>query len=374
MRMFDRMPVRLTRILRRATKVGLAAALATLIAQLLNLQNPWFATLAAIVAMEITIRASLRTARNALIGAVAGAGAGLLVALFAKEQFWAVAIVVTVVLVVFGFLRMENAGRQAALVASVIVLVPERVGFSTTDFAWIRLAETVIGITVALVVNRFVFPPRAYRSVRRDLAAAYRHLADLFTVVADECAGAPRDDRTARLARQEVRADLRGMDAFWDEAMSEHPPHEVLAPHWRATTRRIWEHAAVTDDALREIADSALLDETREEAAALATAITDALRVVSHSFTDQVPIPDFPGLESARAALMHQVELVEDHGAPPPFNVTLQVLGVVNGMSVVAAHLIDVGATTDPESIHRDPPEPEPETEPVPESEGDAAR
>ena len=148
-----RLPSRWKHVLRRAFKVGVAAALATAIAQLFDLQNPWFATLAAIVAMEITIRASLRSARNSLIGAVVGAGAGLAMAVLAKEEAWAVAVVVLVAFIVFGLLRMEAAGRQAALVASVIVLVPERTDLTTTDFARIRLTETLIGIGVALAVN-----------------------------------------------------------------------------------------------------------------------------------------------------------------------------------------------------------------------------
>lgn len=345
----DRIPTRWQRIIRRAVKVGTAAALATLIAQLLGLQNPWFATLAAIVAMEITIRASLRTARNSLVGAVVGAGAGLGMAFFAKEQAWAVAVVVLVVFVVFGFLRMESAGRQAALVASVIVLVPERAGVTTTDFAWIRLAETVIGIVVALAVNRFLFPPHAYRAVRRDLAASYHHLAELFGLIASGCAGAPLDARTVRTARQQTIASLRAVDALWDEAMSEHPPHEVLAPHWRATTRRIWEQTAVIDTALASVSTSPLLEQARSEMTTLAAAIARALGDVSAAFSSEQPVTEFPDLGPARAALVDRVRAIEDGGAPSPFSETLQVLGVVNGMSVVAARLIDLRETSHPE-------------------------
>jgi len=345
----DRIPTRWRRIIRRAVKVCTAAAVATLIAQLLGLQNPWFATLAAIVAMEITIRASLRTARNSLVGAVVGAGAGLGMAFFAKDQAWAVAVVVLVVFVVFGFLRMESAGRQAALVASVIVLVPERAGVTTTDFARIRLAETVIGIVVALAVNRFLFPPHAYRAVRRDLAASYHHLAELFGLIASGCAGAPQDARTVRTARQQTIASLRAVDALWDEAMSEHPPHEVLAPHWRSTTRRIWEQTAVIDTALAAVSTSPLLEQARTEMTTLATAIARALGDVSTAFSSEQPVTEFPDLGPARTALVDRVRAIEDGGAPSPFSETLQVLGVVNGMSVVAARLIDLREASHPE-------------------------
>lgn len=337
------------RILRRAGKVALAAALATLIAQLLQLQNPWFATLAAIVAMEVTIRASLRSARNSLIGVVVGAAAGLALAIFAKEQAWAVAVAVLVAFVAFGLLRMESAGRQAALVASVIVLVPERVDMTTADFAWVRLAETAIGIGVALSVNAFVLPPRAHRGVRRHLASIYQHLAVMYRTATEACAGAQMDPIAVRDTRREIRADLQEIDALWDEAMSEHPPPEVLAPHWRVTTRRIWEQCAVMASAVDEVADSPLLADSRDEIAELASLTTTALRDVGEFFTttDGGPIPVFPDLQPAQAALIDRIAL-EERTAPVSFDESLQVLGFVNAMNTIAVRLDDVAETTDP--------------------------
>ena len=345
-----RLPSRWKHVLRRAFKVGVAAALATAIAQLFDLQNPWFATLAAIVAMEVTIRASLHSARNSLIGAVVGAGAGLAMAVLAKEEAWAVAVVVLVAFIVFGLLRMEAAGRQAALVASVIVLVPERTDLTTADFARIRLTETLIGIGVALAVNALIMPPRAYRNVRRDLAVAYQQLAVLYGIVTGELVGHPRDPEAARDARRQIRTRLRAVDGMWDEAMAEHPPPEVLAPHWRATTRRIWEQCVVMDTAAPEVTGSRLLAGAQAQIAALSGATGTALVDVGLAFAGERPVPGFPDLDPARSALLATVEEIEDHGDPPPFAESLQVLSVVNAMSVVANRLDDAVEAADPTS------------------------
>ena len=239
-------------MLRRALKIGLAAMLATSVAKALELPNPWFATLAAIVAVEITLQASVRTARNATFGAAIGAVAGLTMATLAKEQIWAVGVVVLATFAVGGWVRLETIGRQAAIVSSVIVLVPETANVSTEFFAWIRFAETIIGITAALLVNALVLPPRAYRGVRRNLAGAYVQLAAMYRLVIAAEATGTRDVAAVVTARRTFRVRLRAVDNLWDEAIAEHPSVELLAPHWRATTRRIWEQCTAMDDAVMD--------------------------------------------------------------------------------------------------------------------------
>ena len=339
------------RIVRRAVKVAIAATVATIVAQVLHLQNPWFATLAAIVAMEITIRVSLRSARNALIGAGVGPLAGLAMAVVAKEQWWAVAVVVLVAFVVFGLLRMEAAGRQAALVASVIVLVPERVDMSTGNFAWTRFAETVIGIAVALGVNALVLPPRAHRRVRRDLAELFRQIAVVYGSTAAACTDGATDPPAVRDARHRIRAGLQSIDSFWDEAMSEHPPPEVLAPHWRVTARPIWGQCAVMVFSVTEVDASELLVDSRAELTALADATTDALDAVGRSFRDEHGVPVFDDLEPARVALLDRVRRLEERERPASFSEVLQVMGFVNAMNVIAERLDDLAETTDPTAV-----------------------
>ncbi len=342
------------RILRRAGKIALAAALATIVAQVLGLQNPWFATLAAIVAMEVTLHVSLKSARNALLGAGVGALAGMLMAVFAKEQWWAVALVVLLSFVVFGLLRMESAGRQCALVASVVVLVPERVDMSTGHFAWIRFAETAIGIGVALAVNAFVLPPKAHRRVRSDLAALFEQLTQIYGMVIARCAGSSLDYGAVRAARHEIRARLQSIDAFWDEAMSEQPPPDVLAPHWRVTARRIWEQCAVMSSSVDEVDSSRMLVDSRDELLALSAATEEALTAVARSFHGSPGVPEFDGLEAPRVALLDRVAELERDERPVTFTQTLRVFSFVNAMNLIAERLDDVAETTDPIALDPD--------------------
>lgn len=341
------------RVLRRAMKVGLAATISTGIAQALGLPVPWFATISAVVALEITMRVSLRTARNSVLGALVGALLGLGLATIAKDQVWAVGIAVLVSFVIFGLARLDAVAKQCALVASVIVLIPTRADLTTPEFAAIRLLETLIGIGVALAVNAAILPPRAFRGARRNLGESYRALAELYRSVVALDATGQADMERLNGARRAFRTSIRQVDELWDEALAERPaPHE-LAPHWRATTRRIWEQcAAMADVALDDVARGRL-QPVRSELAALTEASAEALDRVAEVLTgsDEQPLPEFPDLLDRREQVLDAVRVLELHeltargadggelGSDLSFSHALAVFTFVNAVTMVASRL-----------------------------------
>ncbi len=204
-------------------KVTLAAVIATAIARALQLPVPSYATLAAVTAVEITLRVSMVAARNAIVGAAAGALIGLGLAEVAKDGSGRSGSLVLVPSIIFGLARMEPIARQAALVASVIVLIPVETQLTTPEFAAVRFAETVIGILVALLVNVTVLPPRATAGRDGTSGLAIGHLSTLYRLVTDAVAGGFRDEAAIVATRRSFRSELAQVDALWDEAMAESP-------------------------------------------------------------------------------------------------------------------------------------------------------
>lgn len=348
--------------MRRSLKIALAAMLATAIAKLTGLPNPWFATLAAIVAVEITLQASIRSGRNAVLGAAIGAGAGLGMALVAKDSILAVGLVVLLSFAIAGWAKLESIGRQAAIVASVIVLVPETAQVSTEYFAWIRFAETVIGIASALLVNALIMPPRAYRGVRRNLGHAYEQLAIMYRLVVASEATGRRDVTAIVTARRAFRSRMREVDDLWDEAISEHPAVEVLAPHWRGTTRRIWEQCTAMDDAVMDAVARGQLAGAQTELRALANATAASLDDVAATLRAYEPLPSCHDLEDARVALLDKVRALEVGTSLLPFAEALQAFTFVNGMNVIATRLTELAVVTpEDEAGDADPELDEPE-------------
>ncbi len=332
-------------VLRRAVKIALAAMLATSVAVWLDVPNPWFATLASLVAVEITLQASFRSARNAVLGAGLGAAVGLAFALVAPGQIWAVGLVVLLAFAAGGLLNADGVGRQAAIVASVVVLVPASRRISPEFFAWIRFSETVIGIAAALLVNALLFPPRAYRSVRTKLAEAYEQLAVLYRMVVAAEATGRRDPAAIVAARRAFRARMRSVDDLWDEALGERPPPNVLGSDWRATTFRIWEQCTAMDASIMNASARGPLVGVDAELRALAEATAAALDAVAEALhQDLTPPPSAAHLEPLKVSLLRKVGALEEQAWSLPFSEALQVFTFVNGMSVIATRLTDLGS------------------------------
>lgn len=337
------------RLLKRSMKVGLAAAIATLCSQLLSLPNPWFATLAAIVAMQNTLQATYRSGRNNILGAFIGAGLGIAGAYVAKDQAWAVGVVVAMPLIVFGWYRLTAIGQQAALVASVVVLVPDRVGFTTLDFARIRLEQAIIGIVVAMIVQALVFPPRAHRKVRLELAGVYRDMALVMGHITTALQQQPFATETVRSERLDARSRLSLVDEMWDDAMSEHPSHSQLAAHWRVTTRRIWEQCAVLATEVAAVTESQLIASCRDDLTGLTQAIEASLSEISrwfrnHRADDPLSLPD---IDRTRRSVLRRVRAAEAHEQPESYSETLQVLAVANACNMIAVRLLDLSTQHD---------------------------
>lgn len=339
------------RLLKRSLKVGIAAGLATLCSQLLGLPNPWFATLAAIVAMQGTLQATFRSGRNSILGAFIGAAVGLGVAFVAKDQAWAVGAVVMVPLATFGWFRLPSIGQQAALVASVVVLVPERPELSTFDFAVVRLEQAIIGIVVAMAVQALVFPTRAHHKVRIELAGVYRDMARLLGHVTEALDQDPYDRDSIRGERVDARTRLVQVDEMWDDAMSEHPSHGLLASHWRVTTRRIWEQCSVLATEVADVQGSDLLTACHDDLTHLTSVLQESFRTIASWFhgraaDDPLVLPD---IEPARQAVLRHVREAEakEIEATDSYARTLQALAVANACNVIAERLEDLSTQHD---------------------------
>lgn len=295
------------RVLRRAARVTTAAIIATAIAVLGQLPFPWFATLAAITTVEITFYTSVRSARNALAGALAGAVIGVSVASIGDEQIWAVGIVVAVAYIVFGFLNLDNVARQSALLSTLVVMLPLDDEFTLLQFTAIRLGEMLIGIAVALAVNAFLFPPRAYQGVRRHLGDAIGNIGVMYRHVVAASATGQRDAEAIADARSAYRKSLRLVDDLWDEALGERASRGGLSPHWRSAIRRLWEYCVAMDVTVMDAQARRLLSEAEVDFGALAQVSASAFDALANALKNSEPLPDFSDLTTERERLLGRV-------------------------------------------------------------------
>ena len=178
----------------QVVKTGLAALLAWEAARrLLGEEQPVFAALTAMLVLQITVRQSVRQAVEEVVAVVAGVVVATGLASALGLNAWTVGLVVTAGLVVGRVLRLGPQGAVQVPVAALLVLV---LG-TESDLIASRVADTVLGAVVGVLVNVVVAPPVRVRPLETAVDALARDVADLLATLAGRVA-TPYDAAQAR--------------------------------------------------------------------------------------------------------------------------------------------------------------------------------
>ncbi len=171
---------RLPRVGMRTIKTAICVLICLVINHLFGQAISLNAAIAAIVCMQSTIENTFRTGANRLIGTAFGGAFGMLL-LFVTQSFSAEYLyLILMPLGIIASIYMCNAAHMpgsavicAIVYISVLVspLFPAE-GDTTSPYllAVYTIIDTAIGIVVAMLVNRFIMPPRMYESRQVHLA------------------------------------------------------------------------------------------------------------------------------------------------------------------------------------------------------------
>jgi uncharacterized membrane protein YgaE (UPF0421/DUF939 family) len=168
------------RVLKTALAAGLSWQLATLIP---GNDHPYLAPLSAVLLMQLTIAQSVDLAIQRNIGIAIG----VIVAVASFALFgvhaWSVSLVVLISLAAGIQLRLGQQAVQQVAVSALIVLLAGSVT-GTFAYAFRRILDSIIGASVALVLNWLVVPPihiapasKAIERMAQDLSLALADLA-----------------------------------------------------------------------------------------------------------------------------------------------------------------------------------------------------
>lgn len=143
----------------RTIKTIIAVLISSVLMKYILNQNPFFACIGAVVAMEKTIVMSVKAAVIRNVGTITGGVLGIIIGSLTENIF-------LMALGLIPFIMLNNIiGKKESIVPGAIVYFAVFY-LNSMDEAWIygltRILGTLIGTLVALAVNALIFPPHAY--------------------------------------------------------------------------------------------------------------------------------------------------------------------------------------------------------------------
>ncbi|ACD50991.1 FUSC family protein [Clostridium botulinum] len=158
--------LKLPKIGLRNLKTALAVSLCMFIFQVFHRQDSFYACIASVVCMKDTVSNSFTMGKNRLIGTCLGGLIGLLV-IFLSITFpflYKITPIVTGIGIIFSIYLCTLLNKSASVIICCIVFISIMVnhhsGPGSYIYAIMRCIDTTIGIIIAVVINKFVHPPK----------------------------------------------------------------------------------------------------------------------------------------------------------------------------------------------------------------------
>lgn len=147
----------------RNIKTGISVFLCVIVSRLLNLEIPFYAGIAAVISMQSSVTSSFHAGRNRMLGTLVGAATGLVFAIIDPGNAILCGIGVSVVIFVTNSLKWNKSASIGCIV--FLAIMTNLNGKAPVNYSLNRILDTFIGISIAVLVNYLIFPPKYLNKV-----------------------------------------------------------------------------------------------------------------------------------------------------------------------------------------------------------------
>jgi uncharacterized membrane protein YgaE (UPF0421/DUF939 family) len=191
-------------VFRRILKSTLAATLAWIVAEQIGSPRPALASLAAIIVLQITVRASLMRSIQLTVAVTLGLGAALSLGKLLGLHWWSIALVVLAGLIAGELFRLGPLSGQVSISAMLAISLGSGYGVE-------RTLDTFVGAVIAVIVNALVAPPSHVSEASRTLRGIGEDLGALLTDLGTGLAKNPNSETIRRwlVRARDLAADSR---------------------------------------------------------------------------------------------------------------------------------------------------------------------
>lgn len=165
----------------RTLKTAFAVVITLLICDVINVSNPFFAAIAAIIAMESTLAATYETARDRILGTVLGAFIAFILSMLIPINPVTLGAGIVVVIYTCNVFKWNGTIKIATIVFMAVLLGYDE--GSRFEYAFFRVVDTTIGLVVGTLVNYYIFPVKISDHLVKTLEDILQHVDDMLSRV-----------------------------------------------------------------------------------------------------------------------------------------------------------------------------------------------
>lgn len=161
----------------RTIKTALAVVITLFIGDLLSIQSPFFAAIAAIISMESSVSESFKSGRNRIYGTILGGIVALTFSLMLPTNTIVIGLGIIVIIYLCNLFGWKDTVKISSFVFLSILLNYE--SGSHLNYVLHRTLDTFLGLTIGTLVNFFVLPHNVKEKVVDSIDKIYSQLKSM---------------------------------------------------------------------------------------------------------------------------------------------------------------------------------------------------
>lgn len=197
----------------RNIKTALSVFLCIVILRAFHNQYPFYACIAAVITMQSTVHDSFTTGKNRMIGTIIGAVLGLIFALISPNNIFLTSLGIISVIYFSNVFNRKNSISIACIVFLAIMTNLKQ--GTPLVYSFNRVVETFIGISVSVLVNYIISPPKYLANLHKDA----KNLVDNVFLISKEMLNFNSDINISNL-NNNISVLQKSLDTYLSEIQS----------------------------------------------------------------------------------------------------------------------------------------------------------
>lgn len=245
-------------------KTAIACTLGLLLTYPLHLPFPQWVLISIVIVMAANARVggALKKSYLRVIGTILGAIAASIVILLSGSNFIFINIIMLILISVFAYFACSSSDNSyLGLLGAVTVVITLNSQHPSLSMAWDRVLEITIGVIIAFIVTKFIFPMHASQVLNQSIITTFSELKDLYALFINS-----QINKESILAQEKhedkIISNFSKFTTLLDEAISEKSSLNNVAAIYENILihqRKLFRYLYVLRQSLLEIEDQQVI-------------------------------------------------------------------------------------------------------------------